>query len=141
MIAVFIMVCTGLSIGMMIMFFEVFLGNIEKWNLKMDCYIIIGIIVVFGFFGLIGSWISPITIVDESKLMKTRPATMKIVELDYENDVVFLADANGFRWTIDGIEDWHIGDLVSCTMDTKETTAIYDDKIVEARYSGYNVKE
>lgn len=70
---------------------------------------------------------------------ETRPATMEVIELDQENDVVIFADANGYRWTKEGIEDWHIGDLASCIMYTKETATIFDDEIKEVRYSGYNV--
>lgn len=69
-----------------------------------------------------------------------RVATLEIKMFDAENDIVILEDANGFQYHFEGIEDWHIGDLVSCLMYTQDTPNVYDDEIVQKRYSGFNVE-
>lgn len=65
------------------------------------------------------------------------PRAMQVVEFETETDTVVCVDATGLEWAFYGIEDWEIGDLVVCIMDTNETDVITDDSIVEIRYSGY----
>lgn len=61
--------------------------------------------------------------------------TMTVIEI--ENDIVTIEDPNGFTYQFDGAEDWMIGDICSCLMDSKGTKTIFDDEIINARYSGY----
>lgn len=65
------------------------------------------------------------------------PKTAVIVDLHEEEDLVIAEDANGQNWCFSGIEDWCIGDLASMLMDDMGTEIIYDDEIVDTRYSGY----
>ena len=64
------------------------------------------------------------------------PTTAVIYDLDRENDLVTVEDANGNLWQFEGCEDWDINDICSILMDDCGTTSIYDDKIVMVRYSG-----
>lgn len=65
------------------------------------------------------------------------PDTMIVSDLDYEKDLVTLADATGNIWTFAGCEDWMIGDLAALIMDDMGTENIFDDQIVSIKYSGY----
>lgn len=62
--------------------------------------------------------------------------TTVVVELDTENDVVICEDFNGNLWEFEGCEDWVIGDIASLLMNDKGTEKIYDDTIIDTRYSG-----
>lgn len=64
------------------------------------------------------------------------PTTAVVYELDRENDLVTVEDANGNLWQFEGCEDWDINDICSMLMDDCGTTSIYDDEIVMVRYSG-----
>lgn len=64
------------------------------------------------------------------------PTTAVVYELDRENDLVTVKDANGNLWQFEGCEDWDINDICSMLMDDCVTTSIYDDEIVMIRYSG-----
>jgi hypothetical protein len=64
------------------------------------------------------------------------PRTMVVSELETETDTVVLRDAVGHTWEFYGIEDWQIGDICSCIMDTNGTEEITDDMIVKTVYNG-----
>ena len=64
------------------------------------------------------------------------PTTAVVYELDRENDLVTVEDANGNLWQFEGCEDWDINDICSMLMDDCGTASIYDDEIVMVRYSG-----
>ena len=64
------------------------------------------------------------------------PTTTVVYELDQENDLVTVEDANGNLWQFEGCEDWDVNDICSILMDDCGTTSIYDDEIVMVRYSG-----
>lgn len=64
------------------------------------------------------------------------PRTMIVSELETETDTVVLRDAVGHEWAFYGIEDWQIGDICSCIMDTNGTEEITDDIIVKTVYNG-----
>lgn len=64
------------------------------------------------------------------------PMTAVVYELDRENDLVTVEDANGNLWQFEGCEDWDINDICSMLMDDCGTASIYDDEIVMVRYSG-----
>lgn len=61
----------------------------------------------------------------------------KVIELDYEQDIVYCEDGNGNVWSFYGTEDWDIGDIASLCMNDMGTEQIYDDKIINARYSAF----
>jgi hypothetical protein len=68
---------------------------------------------------------------------QTYPLTTKVVRVDYDEDIVVCQDFNGNEWTFNGCEDWAEGDIASLLMNDKGTTIIYDDEIIDARYSGW----
>lgn len=59
---------------------------------------------------------------------------LKVVEI--EDGLVYFVDWNGNEWIWEGAEDWEIGDYAAATMDTNGTEVIYDDIIIELRYTG-----
>lgn len=64
-----------------------------------------------------------------------------IVEFDWENDIVTCEDDMGFRWQFEGIEDWCIGDTATLVMYTNGTDLIYDDVIIRATYSTWELSK
>lgn len=58
---------------------------------------------------------------------------LKVVEI--ENDLIYLTDWNGNEWIWEGAEDWEVGDFAAATMNTNGTEIIYDDIIVNLRYT------
>lgn len=62
--------------------------------------------------------------------------TTVVYELDRENDLVTVKDANGNLWQFESCEDWEINDICSMLMNDCGTTLIYDDEIVMVRYNG-----
>ena len=66
--------------------------------------------------------------------------TTKVVELDKSTNKVMCEDSNGNIWSFTEIEDWSIGDCASLLMNDNGTKIIYDDTIVEAHYSAWNLE-
>ena len=66
---------------------------------------------------------------------KIYPQTFKVVNI--KNDIVTLENFEGYTFQFEGAEDWMIGDFCSCIMDSKNTDSIFDDEILEKRYSGF----
>lgn len=62
--------------------------------------------------------------------------TTVVTDINEETDTVLTQDANGFVWCFYGVEDWCIGDIASCVMNTKGTQKIFDDEIISIRYCG-----
>lgn len=58
---------------------------------------------------------------------------LEVVEI--ENDLIYLVDWDGNEWIWEGAEDWTIGDYAAATMNTNGTEIIYDDIIVNLRYT------
>ena len=58
---------------------------------------------------------------------------LEVVEI--ENDLVYLVDCDSNEWIWEGAEDWEIGDFAAATMSTNGTEIIYDDIIVNLRYT------
>ena len=71
------------------------------------------------------------------KVETVYPATFVVSAVDLYNNLVFLVDFNGNEWSISGVEDWAEGDIASAIMSDNGTPIIYDDRIVDIRYSGY----
>lgn len=68
---------------------------------------------------------------------ETYSLTTLIVSLDYDTDEVVVMDFNGNEWVFYGCEDWYLMDICTLTMDDNDTLLIYDDVIVDCRYSGW----
>jgi hypothetical protein len=64
------------------------------------------------------------------------PRTMVVSEVDEKSDTVVLTDSIGFVWEFRGVEDWQVGDICSCIMNTNGTENIEDDAIIDAKYNG-----
>lgn len=64
------------------------------------------------------------------------PRTMVVTETNESTDTVVLTDSAGHMWEFYGIEDWIVGDVCSCIMNTNGTKDITDDTIVDMRYNG-----
>ena len=60
-----------------------------------------------------------------------------VVEINEEENLVFVEDFNGNVWAFEGIEDWFIGDICAMIMDDMDTETIYDDEIVMVRCCGW----
>ena len=60
----------------------------------------------------------------------------RVVEFDYENDIVYFVDGAGLIWGFYGIEDWCIGDIVACVMSDNNTELAFDDIILTTNYVG-----
>lgn len=63
--------------------------------------------------------------------------TMVVTEVDYEEDVVTIANFNGFEWQFEGCEDWIEGDVCSVLMCDNGTENIFDDVILSTTYAGW----
>ena len=60
------------------------------------------------------------------------PRYGKIVALEYDVDLVYIRDAAGLVWFIEGCEDWTCGDDVAMLMFNRFTpNTILDDVIVK----------
>ena len=67
------------------------------------------------------------------------PTTMEVIHLD--GDDLYLMNATGHVYVMEGVEDYEVGDLVSLIMFSNDTPSIEDDIIISARYSGYTKGE
>lgn len=66
------------------------------------------------------------------------PTTMKVVNVDYDSDIVTLMTATGFTYEMKGTEDYAENDMVSLIMFNNGTSkTITDDKILMAKYVGF----
>lgn len=62
-------------------------------------------------------------------------AVFEVAEIDESEDIIYLVDVNGNEWIWDSVEDWQVGDIATATMNTNGTEIIYDDIIVNLRYT------
>jgi len=67
------------------------------------------------------------------------PETAKVVEVDYENDLVTVETFCGFLFAFEGCEDWYIGDCASLIMEDNGTESVKDDEIIMAQYSAWEL--
>ena len=63
------------------------------------------------------------------------PLVARVITVDADKNVVFFEDGNGNVWSESGAEDWQDGDLAALLMSDEGTRNIYDDRIMEAKYS------
>lgn len=64
------------------------------------------------------------------------PLSTVVTEIDRSIDKVICTDYNGYEWSFYGCEDWQENDICTLLMDSRKTEKIYDDVIVQTRYSG-----
>jgi len=64
---------------------------------------------------------------------QTYSQVFEVVEIN--NDLVYLTDWNGNEWVWEGAGDWDVGDYAAAIMDTNGTDNIYDDIIIDLRYT------
>lgn len=65
------------------------------------------------------------------------PQIFVVNEIDYSQDSLILTDFNGNDWIWIEVKDYNIGDIVAAIMDDNNTEIIYDDNIINLRYTGY----
>ncbi len=67
------------------------------------------------------------------------PLTAKVIELDYNRDLVAVETFMGLVYVFEGCEDWQEGDCASLIMDDNGTEQVYDDIILMAQYSAWRL--
>lgn len=68
---------------------------------------------------------------------ETYPQTFVIESINLEQDCIILMDFNGNEWIWSDVEDYEKGDIIAAIMEDNGTEIIYDDIIINIRYSGY----
>ena len=67
------------------------------------------------------------------------PETAKVVEVNYDEDLVTVETFNGFLFAFEGCEDWQEGDCASLIMENNSTEKVFDDEIVMAQYGAWDL--
>lgn len=67
---------------------------------------------------------------------KVYPMAVTVVDVSEALDMVTVEDSNKNLWQFHGVEDYMVGDIVACIVDTNGTPEIKDDIIIQTRYSG-----
>ncbi len=83
---------------------------------------------------------STITKADTINTARISGRGMKVIELDYDNDIVTVEDVNGFTFEFFGCEDYFLNDIVICIIDNKGTKTIFDDEIIDTVFSGFSLE-
>ena len=68
------------------------------------------------------------------------PKTAKVIEVNYDEDLVTIETCTGITYTFEGCEDWIEGDGVSLIMEDNGTESILDDSILMAEYTGWTLE-
>lgn len=63
------------------------------------------------------------------------PISTKVIILDYTTNKVTVQQTNGTLWAFYGCDDWELNDNCNLIMDNNGTPEVYDDIIVDYRYS------
>lgn len=63
--------------------------------------------------------------------------TTMVTNVDYDADVVTIQTFSGIEYQFEGCEDWYEGDICTVTMYDNGTDEVYDDEILQTRYSGW----
>lgn len=72
----------------------------------------------------------------KEKTPEVYPMAAVVVDISEALDVVTIKDANENLWQFHEIEDYMVGDVVACIVDTNGTPEIKDDVIIQTRYNG-----
>ena len=67
---------------------------------------------------------------------KVYPMAVTVVDISEALDTVTVEDSNKNLWQFHGVEDYMVGDVVACIVDTNGTPEIKDDVIIQTRYNG-----
>lgn len=65
------------------------------------------------------------------------PTTFIVINVSWGDNTVTFMDFNGFTWTIEGSEDWVVGDMASAVMYDNDTILVMDDIILCVHYEGW----
>lgn len=65
------------------------------------------------------------------------PETAKVIDVNYDEDIVTVVTFTGFTFTFYGCEDWYVDDCASLIMEDNGTELVYDDEIVMAQYGAW----
>ena len=67
------------------------------------------------------------------------PETARVVEVNYDEDMVTVETFNGFLFVFEGCEDYAEGDGVAMIMDDNGTEKVFDDIILMVQYCGWDL--
>lgn len=67
------------------------------------------------------------------------PETARVVELNYDEDIITVETFNGFLFSFYGCEDYCVGDGVALIMEDSGTEQIFDDEIIMVQYCGWEL--
>lgn len=67
--------------------------------------------------------------------------SLKVAEIQKENDLVIFETSTGYRFNYKGIEDIQPGEIYSVIFWNNATENIQDDSILSIRFSGFSVEE
>lgn len=81
-----------------------------------------------------------LTVVALTASAEIYPKTAKVVEVNYDEDLVTIETCTGITYTFEGCEDWTEGDGVSLIMEDNGTESILDDSILMAEYTGWTLE-
>ena len=70
-------------------------------------------------------------------MQKIYSTTTLVHDVDYETDTVTIRTFSGIEYQFTGCEDWFEGDICSVIMDKNGTPEVYDDIILQTRYTGW----
>ncbi len=73
---------------------------------------------------------------NEKKAPEVYPMAVTVIDVSEALDVVTVRDSNKNLWQFRGVEDYMVGDVVACIVDTNRTPEIKDDIIIQTRYNG-----
>lgn len=65
--------------------------------------------------------------------------TAVVTEIDYANNLVTVEDSAGNTWQFTETEDWEFSDTCSMLMDSKGTSSVSDDEIIQVTYCAFEV--
>lgn len=68
---------------------------------------------------------------------KEYPQTFIVSAIDKDADIMYLETFSGMVYTWEGVEDWQVKDVAAAIMNDNGTPAIYDDEILDLKYSGW----
>ena len=81
-----------------------------------------------------------LTMVTLTATAEIYPKTAKVIEVNYDEDLVTIETCTGITYTFEGCEDWAEGDGVSLIMEDNGTESILDDCILMAEYTGWTLE-
>ena len=65
------------------------------------------------------------------------PRAYIVIDVNDAENVVTISDVNGFIYKFEGVEDYVMGDMVSCIMYSGTDNDIFDDEIIFHRCAGH----